>query len=177
MPPYTLSPATLQKIRWHIGLVETWIQNQGWKIRIKKPKTADHGFYCNYHKKTIETNPTVSPPVYLYSLLHECGHLFFHDPDKKADQAVKNPRFVSRNLTQDKFSGNSKSVALTQFDEELDAWAHGEALAAHLGIKLDTTRYQLHKTQCLVTHARTLSKKLFPSQPTQPKPVQESIPT
>lgn len=138
-----------------ISRVTEWVSAQGWKVKPVVPKKkGDHGFWCLTDSQTILTNPKVSDHIYLFSLLHECGHLVFSDPNLILVSSICNNRLVSRIKTFATFESGSKSVWLATIDEEFDAWSQAEILASTLGIPLDYNRFAKHRAWCLLSHIR-----------------------
>lgn len=142
------------KLKKEIQSVISWVSYMGWTVDELPPEQKELGGLCVYATRTILLSQDETPKIFLYTLLHECGHLRLDDVRYAKVQRLTNPRFRSREKTEG-FHAQSLTSRISILDRELDAWAEAEHLAGELGIKL-TKYFYMHRAVCLATYIRKL---------------------
>lgn len=97
-------------------------------------------------KNIINLNKSHNDELATYYLLHEVGHII---------QQKKTVSYQKRfGAVFEGFSRSSKTRKVVCLGEEYDAWDNGLLLAEDLEIPINRKRFEILKTQCLLTYIR-----------------------
>jgi hypothetical protein len=133
----------MTKSKKTFGKIESWVEKMGYTLRFG---TSD---YVDYNKKEVVLyNNQFSSKSFIYSALHECGHIIVgngnnYNRDYKA--IVKADNIDGRHY-------RSNIYKYKKLKEEIDAWEAGYLLSKKLEIPINKDDYDKYAAKNFVTY-------------------------
>ena len=111
---------------------------------------SDYVDECNAYRKEISICSRTGIENKLYGLLHECGHALI-----RKDWGKFSKEYSARVAGDwDGRKARSDRFRVATIEEEVEAWKRGKRIANRLGIELNEERFEIHKTECLMSYIR-----------------------
>jgi hypothetical protein len=105
---------------------------------------------CNRKTKQITICSRLGIENKLYTLLHECGHALIRENLGRFEKEYT----VQVEAWGDARKERSARYKVETLEEEIEAWKRGKRLANRLGIRINENRFNIHKTESLMTYIR-----------------------
>lgn len=140
-----------------MGAVLAWCAQERITVEFKhKVDEAMGGWYWHEQRRIVVSN-RMKAAHQLWVLLHECGHHLVAEADaaigKSSEERTHGAVVLSSDPRVDSFLRR-----IAEFDEELEAWKRGRALAERLGVSLDEKSWQRFQGRCLKVHLKQLAR-------------------
>lgn len=138
---------TEAEVESNIDRVEEFCVQHGWKLRFSSEKGADE-----YFKGTITLYEKRKPEILFYIFLHETGHAWLQECDFTYDD-----RFPELVRSVRRYATVTYKIAKVQ--EEIEAWEIGRRLAKTLGLRVNNTKFEKIRAECLTSYMNWAGSK------------------
>jgi hypothetical protein len=138
MPSY---PAELDdfEVELNVKRLTEFCSQHSWSIVYSNKKNDQ------YHNKVITLYQNRKQEILYYILLHEIGHAWMFECDftyrDRYPELVRNPL---------RYATVTYKIAKVQ--QEIEAWEVGKKLARSLGIRINETKFEKIRAECLSTY-------------------------
>jgi len=121
--------------------VESWLYDRGYTV--VQYTDAEDSVY--YDSKEILINSRKHIESRFYTLLHECGHILVNDNRDRLYTLSRETQAVMGHKP-------ARKRRIAVLSEEVEAWKRGERLAARLGLEIDEEKFDLCRTNALMSY-------------------------
>ena len=130
----------------NIAILTDFCARHSWEI-VYSHKKVDI-----YHNNTITLYHARKPEILYYILLHEIGHAWLLECDftyrDRYQELVRNPP---------RYATVTYKIAKVQ--EEIEAWDVGKKLAQSLGLRIDPSKFEKIRAECLSDYMNWAGKR------------------